>query len=338
MIRVGLIGCGRIVEEGHAPAYEELADRFEVVALADPVEERRELMGSRFNLDRRAWFADYRDMLTAGELDLVDIAVPHFLHAEACIAAATARIPILMEKPMATTREECDAIMAAVRRDRIPACIVHNYVRSAWVEAALHAIGNGAIGAPFLFRSEAMSPRSYPGAKDYDPDWRTRRSAGGGGALIDNGYHNLYTAVALLQSPVVEVYARLGTFVHKHDVEDTAALLMTHASDAISSVLVAWSGRSAQSVQEIHGSVGAIRVRGTGREQTVELHTDDGVSALERPDPAAPLGFVSVFRDLADALETGGPVPFPFEMGYTNLQVVFAAYESARTGKSVTIG
>ncbi|MBM4437219.1 MAG: Gfo/Idh/MocA family oxidoreductase [Actinobacteria bacterium] len=338
MLRVGIVGCGRIVEEGHAPAFEELAGRFQVVALADPVEERRVALGDRFGVAAARRYADYRDLLSAGALDLIDIAVPHFLHAEICLAAAATGVPIVMEKPMATSREECDAIMAAVRAAGVPACIIHNYLRHPWVEAARHAIEHGALGKTFLFRSEGMSRRSYPGTKAYDPAWRTRRAAGGGGALIDNGYHNLYTGTALLRSPVREVYARTGAFLHAHDVEDTAALLLTHASGALSTILVAWSGHSAQPVNEIHGEGGSIRVEGQGRETRAVLYTDAGSVPLERPDPGAPQGFAAVFRDLAEALDAGREPPYPFEVGYANIEVVFAAYESARTGKPVRVG
>ena len=337
-LRVGLIGCGRIVEEGHGPAYNALADSYAVVALADPSEQRRDLIGERFGVAAAQRHADYRDLLATSELDLVDIAVPHALHAETCIAAAQAGLPIVLEKPMATTLEEAEAIIAAVEVAGVPATLMHNYLHDAPVEAARAAVERGAIGEPFMYRSEWMGSAWYDGALGYDPAWRTRSAISGGGALIDNGYHALYAAEALMRSPISEVYARTGTFVHEQDVEDTAALLLTHASGAISMILAAWSARSAQRVHELHGSHGSIRIEGGPSGGDATLITDAGSTTLERPDPSAPGGFTAVLAAFARTLNTDAPPPYPLSEGLAILRVVRAAYESASTGRPVAVG
>ncbi|MCY4109679.1 MAG: Gfo/Idh/MocA family oxidoreductase [Chloroflexi bacterium] len=334
MIRIGIVGCGRIVEEGHALAFEQLRDRFEIVAVADPSEERRDLIGGRFGVPPDNRYSTWNDLLRDDSVDLVDMAVPHFLHRDSCVAAAASGKAILMEKPMATSLKEADEIMAAVTKSGAPACIIHNYLYSANSSAALEVIGEGGIGRPFLVRIESLSDSHWPGAKAYDPDWRTRTSTGGGGALIDNAYHSLYSAAAYMGSPVTEVYARLGTFVRDIEVEDTVVTTLTHSNGGTSQILIGWSVGAAKRVQEIHGDEGSILFDHDGRKLSV-LRGDDW-SYPDVPEEESS-SFAPLFEEYADALESGAPPPVPFEEGYRNLKVVMAAYESNRTGRPIAI-
>src|SRR5688572_9725705 len=113
MLRLGLVGCGRIVEEGHAPALLRLGDRVQVVALADPSEERRAKVGGLFGVPASARHADLAAMLAGEQLDVADVAVPHFLHLQAARAVAAAGLHLFLEKPMAISLEEADTLLAA---------------------------------------------------------------------------------------------------------------------------------------------------------------------------------------------------------------------------------
>lgn len=354
MIRVGIVGCGRIVEIGHAPAFEELVDLFEVVAVADPSAERRNTIGDRFGVPSANRQSDWADLFTNRDVDLIDMALPHFLHRDSCVAAAASGKPLLMEKPMATSMKEADEIMDAVKNAGAPTCIIHNYLYSAASLKALGLLDSGKIGRPFLVRLERLSGSYFAGVSNYDPSWRTKASSSGGGALIDNAYHNLYSAEAFMKSPITEVYARLGTFAHDIAVEDTVVLALGHENGGLSQILVGWSAETAKHVQEIHGSDGSILFDHEDHQLTIvnkgvvsypDIMTkeapaiEDGGDLTDIPDPAEQIhqSFVPLFRDYAYALESGSPSPIPFEDGYRNLQVIMAAYESHRTGNRVRI-
>ena len=129
MINVGIVGCGRIIEDGHAPAFQKLTDRFNVVAIADVTPERRDAVGDMLNVSNDRRLADWNELLALDEVELVDMALPHFLHLESAVAAARSGKKILMEKPMATSMDEADQIMAAIRENGSTACIAHNMVQ-----------------------------------------------------------------------------------------------------------------------------------------------------------------------------------------------------------------
>ena len=331
-LRIGLVGCGRIMEQGHAPVLERMPDIWQVAAVADPTPERLNLIGDRFEVPPSTRFTDYRDLLRSGLVDAVDIAVPHRFHAPVCLGAARARTPFLSEKPLATSLQQADEIIAKVEKNDIPAGIMHNYLNRPSTAATLAAIEAGRIGRPFMFRMEHMGSGWYVGAAAYDPTWRSRREDAGGGALLDNGYHNLYTAEAMVQSPITQVCARVGTHVQKQDVDDTAAVMLGHASGATSLVLAAWSATSAAGCTEVHGDLGSIRL---DRNEAV-LHTGETTEALDTPD-ADELGFDPIFRRFADAVRGDAPPLHTLAEARRNLQLVFAGYDSAIANQIVNV-
>ena len=334
MINVGIVGCGRIIEEGHAPAFAKLSDRFRVVAVADPSAARRDLIADRFAVPARHRYSDWQDLLALAEVDLVDMALPHFLHLPSLQAAAAAGKAVLMEKPMATSMAEADSIMAAVADSGRPACLIHNYLWRPEVRLGLELIRSGAIGRPHLFRSEGFSPSHYPGAAGYDPDWRTKSARGGGGAIIDNAYHYCYMSEALLDSPVEAVYAGFGTFVHEIDVEDLGLIQLSHANGSFSLIAQGWTGPG-QAVSEVHGAEGVLTFPRFGQGRlTIQRGSETETVDV---DGEINFGFEGIFAEYAATLESGGPPPVEFSAGYRNLQIVMAAYESGQSGQAVRL-
>ena len=334
MINVGIVGCGRIIEVGHAAAFAKLADRFRVVAVADTSAVRRDLIAECFGVPEQRRYSDWQDLLALGEVDLVDMALPHFLHLPSLRAATAAGKAVLMEKPMATSLDEADAIMAAVSAGGQPACIIHNYLWRPEVQRSLELIRAGAIGRPHLFRSEGFSPSHWPGATGYDPDWRTKSARGGGGAIIDNAYHYCYMAEALLASPVASVYAGFGTYVHDIDVEDLGLIQLRHANGTHSLIAQGWTG-SGQAVSEVHGSEGVLALPRFG-ERRITIQRGGESESID-VEGEIDFGFEGIFAEYASALEQGAAPPVEFAAGYHNLQIVMAAYESGRSGEVVRL-
>jgi len=336
MITAAVIGCGRIVAEGHAHAFQALKDRVQVIAVADPVPERRALIGEMLGVPEGARFADYRDLLSRETPDFVDLALPHFLHEEVTIACAQAGRHILSEKPLATSLESADRILEAVDKAGVYLGIMHNYRYLPHNARALELIAEGRIGDPFFVRSEGLGGGHYRGASEYDPHWRARSERSGGGALLDNGYHNIYMAEALMGSPVKSVYAHIGTYVQKQDVDDLAVVLLEHENGGVSSIQVSWAVRGGgQWVSEVHGTAGSLRFI-NGR---LELFEND--RGEWQPQDAGGFdhrsSFVKLFSEFITALEQGRPPRLDGRAARHNLAIVMAAYESSRRKRPVTL-
>lgn len=338
MLRAGIIGCGRIVEQGHVPAFEMLAERVAIVAVSDPVAARRDLVGDRMGVPASARYADYRDMLDIVEMDFVDMALPHFLHEEVIVAAAERGITILTEKPLTTSMESANRIVDAVERAGVDMCVIHNYRHQASSKKAIELVKAGAIGQPFLIRYEYLGGGHYAGAAGYDPDWRTKSGRGGGGALIDNGYHYLYMAETLMGAPIVQAYGRVGTWVQQQDVEDIAAVLLAHEGGGTTSLQSGWGVKGGGArVGEVHGTLGSLRFGGRG-ESPLELYENAAGEwvPVELEDPQAN-SFFGMFDQFLTALETGAPMPVTVHDARHNLAIVMAGYESSKTGAAVSI-
>jgi predicted dehydrogenase len=210
--------------------------------------------------------------------------------------------------------------------------VIHNYAARPQAETARTLLSEGAVGGPFLFRSEGLGAGWSLGVADFDADWRTKSALSGGGCLLDNGYHAVYMAQGFL-GEIVSVYARIATYNRPIDVEDTALLLLTHANGATSSIQAAWSiAGESRSVNEVYGTKGTLRLE------------PDGVVAIshpdvdwERHDSAPGAGFRRVFRNFLDVLR-GDATPYASGRdGLDTLRVVRAAYASAALGAPVDV-
>ena len=138
MIDVGIIGAG-FIGRNHFNQYEKLADRAKVVAICDSIEARRmgdwsdvggnigDAQGTKRDLRGARSLADWRDLIADANVQLVDICVPTYLHAEMATAALQAGKHVLCEKPMALSVEQCDQILkvaaSAKGRFMIAQCI-----------------------------------------------------------------------------------------------------------------------------------------------------------------------------------------------------------------------
>jgi UDP-N-acetylglucosamine 3-dehydrogenase len=338
MLRAGIIGCGGITERRHGPVLASLSGRVKITTLADLAEERTALMGSKLGVAPEHLYTDWEKMLAAEELDLVHICTPHHLHEPQAVAAMEAGAHVLLEKPIATRLEEVDRMTAVAEKTGRKMTVGHNQLFSAAHRAAMEQIRSGAIGTVFLVRSEGFG-RSHVVGRGVDGHWRTQAKAGGGGPLIDNGYHQVYTALDYVGSPAVRVYARIGRHVQDIEVEDTALLLIEHANGATTSIQVGWSALAgAVGVNEILGTEGQIRFGGgdtpvaVWRKATGEW-THPAVET-EGPDE---LGFPVVVRRFVDAIENDGEVPVSGADGRHVLAIVLAAYQSGKSGQSVEV-
>lgn len=352
MIKIGIIGCGRIVEVAHAGAFAKLRKLFQVTALADPSPERLKLVSNmlkKARLPEPTVYQDYRKMLEAEKLDAVDMALPHFLHHQAVMDVVAAKVNIFTEKPLAVNTKQAEQMIAACKQARLALVIFHNYLYIPQFAKAIELVQAGAIGKPFLMRSEGVGGGHWPGTPSYDPDWRTKASLAGGGCLLDNGYHNLYLARAFMQDDVNQVYASINTYSQKINVDDTAAVMLRHKRGGTSTILVAWSiPASGVTAQEIHGTEGSISFTlakpGAPEGDTLALHcnktgkwTWPSFSKMEGDS------FVGILREWGTKVDTWiangrrGTAPANTPEALRNLQIIDAAYESSKTGKAVNV-
>ena len=339
MYKVGIIGCGGITERRHGPVWSAMKDKAKIVALCDISSERLSLMGATLNVAEAHHYTDYQQMLAKEELDIVDIATSHGTHEDLAVAAAQAGAHVVLEKPIARTVEEADRMIAAAAKYKVKLGVAHNQLFSPACRETVRIISAGVIGEPFLIRTEGLSSRHVVGRGE-NQDWRTTIAGGGGGPLIDNGYHQLYRIRAWMASPVKRVSAKIGTFVHDIEVEDLAMLLLEHENGGITSVQTGWCAPSgAAGMEEIFGKKGSIKFGQSGSTPIAVWTTE--TQSWHKPEleteEADRLGFPTFLQLYVEAIENDGPVPVSGEDAREILNIVTSAYESGRTGKTVDL-
>lgn len=111
-LKIGIIGCGSISKHRHLPEW--AGNKFaEIVAVCDINEDRANLTAQQYNAKA---FTDYRELLALEEIDAVSVCTPNALHAPMSIDALNAGKHVLCEKPMATSKEEAEAMIQAAEK------------------------------------------------------------------------------------------------------------------------------------------------------------------------------------------------------------------------------
>ena len=128
MISVAIISLGNI-SGFHIEGYLQFSDRCKITGLVDIDTQKAEQKRTEYNLDAKV-FSSHKDILNDPGIDLVSIASPPFLHAEIAIDCLNAGKHVLVEKPMANSLEECDAMIAAAKKNgRILSVVAQNRFR-----------------------------------------------------------------------------------------------------------------------------------------------------------------------------------------------------------------
>jgi predicted dehydrogenase len=308
-MKVALFGCGWI-QDFHARGV--LACGHEVVAVANHREETARAFAERHSIPRVT--TDWESLANDPDLDAVIVGTPNALHAPQAIAALSAGKHVLVEKPMATSVAECDAMIAASKGTGAALMVAHCWRFHPDVRAMRDRIATGQLGV-------IVKTRGYGVHAGWGPSgWFVDRSLAGGGALPDMGVHAIDTARFLLGDPdPTRVCATIGTRYGDYDVDDDGILLISWSQGTNSIVESGWwqphkEGLEAET--EVYGTGGYARI--FPREEPSE----DYEHCTQPMYTAQMLEFLR-------GVEAGG-VPRPTgEDGRVVIEIVEQAYDSA---------
>jgi len=332
-IRVGLIGCGGI-SLAHARGYLQSPNLFEVVACCDErkelAEERAQQLGAKFVT------TDYHDLLSRDDIDAVDICLPHHLHAEVTITAAEAGKHVLVEKPIATTLAEADAMIAAARNAGVVLMVAHNERFMPVYQKAKELVAQGVLGRIFLARADH---NQFVRAEPHS--WLRRKATAGGGVLIGSGIHRV-DLLRWLVGEIVRVFhqQRLVPERFSDEVEAASVTVLEFENGAIGELTCNWSAYGAPSAPWyellwLYGTDGSFHNVGglfVASEKLPESQGKHIPVPVEESD-----SFVNEIRHFGECLKEGKTPLTSGEEGRKSLAVVLAAYQSAETNTFVTV-
>lgn len=230
-LRTGIIGCGK-VGSFHAQAYAQLPGS-QFTAVCDANRDRAEAFAAQWGV--RA-YTDVEQMCREAQLDVVSVCTPHPLHANPAVAAASCGCHVLVEKPLASTLADCDAIIEAGERSHVT---IGTMVQRRFYRPCMRihqAIEAGKLGKPVLGMVTMLGWRD----EDYyrsDP-WRGSWKGEGGGVLVNQAPHQL-DLLLWYMGEVDEVYGVWKNLNHPYiEVEDTAAAVVKFKNGGVGSIVV----------------------------------------------------------------------------------------------------
>ena len=354
-VRVGLVGCGK-VGQIHAAALTQLAEA-DLVAVCDADRSRAEAFAARYG---GRPFAAVPAMLRDGGVEAVVIGTPHPLHAEPAVRAAEAGVHVLVEKPMAATLADCDAMLAAARRAGVTLGVISQRRWYEPVRRMKSAIDAGKIGAPALGVFIMYSWRD-PGYYASDP-WRGKWATEGGGVLVNQSPHPL-DILLWLMGPAAQVSGAWANLNHPGvEVDDTAVATIRFRHGGLGSVVTSVSQKPGIYTKiHVHGRTGASVGVETDRGSTFiagvtpisepplnDLWTVPGeehlLAAFQAEDRARFAGLDATvhyhalqIKDFLQAVREGRPPLVTGEDGRAVVELFTAIYRSSRDRRAVAL-
>lgn len=361
---IGLIGTG-FMGKAHALGFTiaarvfDLPFELDLVSVADVTQEGAE--AARGRLGFRKATADWRELLTDPEIDIIDITTPNLLHKEMALAAFAHGKHVYCEKPLAPTVADCAEMVAAAEKAGVVTQVGFNYLKNPLIFLASDIIESGEIGEIRSFRGihaeDFMADESVPWGWRLDP-----RS--GGGALADIGSHMIAcmrhlvgpirsvlaeTVIHIPQRPV----ARGATATRTVEVDDVTRAFVRFESGASGSFEASWiaTGRKMQHDFEIYGSKGSIVFTQERLNEIRVYYAGDDIRSRgfrtiwagpEHPPygafcvaPGHQIGFNELkaieANEFLEAIAKGSKTSTDFREGYEVQKVLSATYHSART-------
>lgn len=338
-LRFAILGAG-FWSRFQLAAWRELGSGVECVAVCDRNRDRAEALVKAFGIP--AVYDDAKKMLDAETLDFVDIITSVETHAPLVRLAAAQGVPVICQKPMATSLEEAEALVADCRAAGVPFFIHENWRWQTPLRAVKAVLDSGAIGTPF--RARIQFSCSFP-VFDNQPFLKTLEQF----ILTDIGSHVLDTA-RFLFGEARSVYAETHRIHSDIKGEDVATVVMPMGA-AKTSVICEMSyasrlerERFPQTFVVVEGTEGSVEL---GRDYLLSVTTATGT---ERARPAPPrYAWADPAYDLVHA--SGVPCCASFLHAFRSgekpetdapdnletVRLIFAAYESARTGQVISL-
>jgi myo-inositol 2-dehydrogenase/D-chiro-inositol 1-dehydrogenase len=342
--KVALLGAGFIADI-HIESYHRFVPDAEVVAVYARKPDRAEAFARKHGIQRA--FSDLDKAITESGCDVVDICLPNFLHHRAVLTAAKANKHIIIEKPLAMTLEEADEMIAVCRAANRKLMYAEELCFAPKYERVRKLVNEGAVGS--IFQMRQCEKHSGPHS-----DWFYDINQSGGGAIMDMGCHGLAWFRWMLggQPKALNVYAHMQTgLIHKGRTraEENSVCTVEFEGGAIGIAENSWAKHGGMDDRvEVYGTGGVIYAdlfvgnsaltysqKGYGYAMEKAGSTQGWTftifeEAFNQGYPQELKHFIECVREDKAPLVTG-------QDGRAVLELMYAAYQSARTGQKVPL-
>lgn len=335
MNRFGIVGCGHIAKK-HVEAIKSI-EGAQLTAVCDTNKERLSL----FAVDGVKGFTDLREMLNA-DVDIVCICTPSGLHRDLTIQSAKAKKHIIVEKPMALTLEDADAMIHACAENGVKLAVVHpNRFRPA-VKLLHEQVKKNAFGK--IGHANATVRWNRNQAYYDQAAWRGTKAMDGG-VLMNQAIHNMDLLVWMM-GEVEQVTSYEATRLRDIEAEDTSVSVIrfTNGSLGVLEAAVTTYPKNLEESLSIFGEKGTAIIGGPTanwiKHWAFEGLDEGEVERLQSEvsaDPFGKSGHQCIIEDMIYAIKEGREPIVSGKEGRQALSLVVACNLSAEQGKAVYI-
>ena len=337
MHKITMLGAG-LIGRFYTISLQRLPD-CEVSMICSATEDEVMAFATEFGIPR--WSNSIEEAINDPETETVVIGLPNYLHKEAATLAAKAGKAVLCTQPLGTNAREAKTMLDTVEQASVFHGYLEDLVYTPKTLKALQAVKNGALGKILWARSRETHAGPHS-------DWFWDVELSGGGAIMDMGCHCIEIARDFIGKDVrpLEVTCWADTQVHPIEADDHAVGLVRYENGALGQFEVSWTFRGGMDLRdEIAGTEGTIWLNHWMR-TGFEMFTDVGQGGYVAEkaegetgwlfpvgDEIVSLGYVDMFRDMFQAMDSGTAPMETFYDGYIVNAIIDASYKAAKTKK-----
>ncbi|MEK5379459.1 Gfo/Idh/MocA family protein [Niallia sp. FSL W8-0635] len=341
MINVAIIGLGAI-SNAHIKGYLQFKDECKIVALSEIYKDKAYQVAKDFQLDV-AVYDDYKELLKRADIDLVSVCTPPFTHAEISIAAMNAGKHVLVEKPMASSIEECHAMNEAAKKNkRVLSVVAQNRFTNPMMK--LKKVLDTKLMGPIVHTQ--VDSYWWRGYSYYDLWWRGTWEKEGGGCTLNHAVHHI-DILQWMNGMPTEITAVASNVAHDNaEVEDISIAILKYDNGSLaqitSSVIhhgeeqqLVFQGKNARVSAPWKVKASKSKDNGFPEEDTV---LEEKIQQVYECLPAIPYeGHTGQIHDVLLAVNGEKALLSDGIQGQQTLELISAIYQSAHTGKTVKL-
>jgi UDP-N-acetyl-2-amino-2-deoxyglucuronate dehydrogenase len=338
-IKFGLVGCGMISPK-HIKAIIDLPEA-ELVAVCDTIKERADKIAQE---EKCKSYQNYEDLLKE-DLDVIAISTPSGMHANMSIKALESGKHVLCEKPMALNTKDTQKMMEAEKKSGQKFFLVKQNKFNPPIRALKDAVYHNKLGNLIMINSNVYWNRN----DQYyaNENWRGTKNIDGG--MFFTLASHFLDLMLWIGGKVESVQSVMGNYNHPQiETEDAGIVLLKFKNGAIGKILVTTcvQPKNMEGNLYVLGTKGTVKVGGKYLNELEHWYVE-GVETpkLEKSAPANDYGFYQgsmsnhdkVYKNVLDVLLKGEEIKTNSQQGHESIEVIQAAYLSAKLNKEITL-
>lgn len=341
-MKYALIGCGRISLNHIAAAK---INDLEFVGICDVDEKMLYDKVAKFNLKGVAQYSDYHKMLEKEQPDLVAIATESGKHATIALDCIEAGCNLIIEKPIALSLADADAIIELAKAKGVKVCVSHQNRFNKSIQKIREAIEQNRFGRMFYGTAHIRWCRDweYYSRAEWRGTWEQD-----GGVLMNQCIHNIDLLRWMMGDEVDEVVGMTDRLNHPYIEAEDLGLALVKFRNGSYGVIEGTTDLYLKNLEEtlyLFGEKGIVKAGGTSVNRIEEWRFSDQLddpekiisSYKEEPPNVYGFGHTPLYADVIDAIENDREPYVNAEAGKKALELVLAIYTSAAEGKKVKL-